>query len=79
MEDYGISKVLPRLSKEKVEAVIRRLEEKGVPNEIGPEKLSEEGLMEGNLLQKIAASLLITHWKKGKFDTHVQNKHHYYK
>ena len=66
-EDYGILKVLPRLSKERVEAVMRKIEDKGVPNEIGPEDLSVEDLMEGNLLKKPAATKLIKHWKKGFF------------
>ena len=66
-EDYKISKVLPRLNKERVEAVMRRIKDKGVPNEIGPEELSVEDLMEGNLLKKPAAAKLIKHWKKGLF------------
>ena len=66
-EDYEISNVLPRLNKERVEAVMKRIKDKGVPNEIGPEELSVEDLMEGNLLKKPAATKLIAHWKKGCF------------
>ena len=66
-KDYEISKVLPRLSKERVKAVIRRIEDKGVPSEISPKELSVEDLMEGNLLKQPAAKNLIKHWKKGLF------------
>ena len=66
-EDYGILKVLSRLSKERVEAVMRSIEDKGVPNEIGLEDLRVEDLMEGNLLKKPAATNLIKHRKKGDF------------
>ena len=64
---YGISKVLPQLSTEKVEAVLSRIKEKGFPHQIDLEKLNVDDLIEGDLLTTNEATILIQYWNEGKF------------
>ena len=59
--DYGISKVLPHLEKNKAEAVIERLTELGVQNETDLSMVQESDI--AGILNGIAARKLITSWK----------------
>jgi len=65
MNDYGISKVLPNLSLEKINEVVRRLNEDIKVNECGLDGVEIEDLTEDGLLGKGAARKLVNEWKAG--------------
>ena len=62
--NYGILKALPHLKPEEAEAIKKKLEDLGVPDEIGLECITLEDLTENELLEKGDATKLLQKWKK---------------
>ena len=65
MDCYGIAAELPSLSKDKIQEIIDRLTELGVPDQCSLQDVEIEDLMEGSLLAKIPARKLVKNWKSG--------------
>ena len=66
MGDYGISAELPQLKPAKIQEVIQRLKELGIPDECSLRDVTIDDLTDGDLLKKIPARKLVKRWEKGK-------------
>jgi len=66
MDDYEISNILPKLTKEKKIAVLNRLLELGVEERNDLENVEVDDLSKDGLLNPIQARKLVKNWKKGK-------------
>ena len=74
VSDYGISKVLPRLEKNKKKAVTERLTELGVQNETHLLWVQESDFV--GILDEVAAGKLIASWKsKNRYSGSLLDMH----
>ena len=64
-EDFGISKIVPRLNKTEVEMIKKEIEECGVENVKDLLDVTCDDLMQCKILRILEARRLIRHWKKG--------------
>ena len=71
--DYGISEILPQLSKTKVAAVMKRVQKLGIPDEITLDDITENDLTKGELLKPKAAAKLVKSWQNGNFNLFARN------
>ena len=64
-EDFGISKIVPRLNKAEVEMIKKEIEKCGVENVKDLSHVTFDDLMQCEILNTIEARKLIKQWKKG--------------